>query len=83
VLFLKGTLSIIDIEHNNDLPLCLESHYVYNYDECHYAECRYAGCHYAERRGAITTVHFDFTQPGNTKGGSITVPVTSCLTGLD
>ncbi len=23
------------------------------------------------------------TQPGNTKGGSITVPLTSCLTGLD
>jgi hypothetical protein len=22
-------------------------------------------------------------QPGNTKGGSITVPLTSCLTGLD
>ncbi len=24
-----------------------------------------------------------FVQPGNTKGGSITVPLTSCLTGLD
>jgi hypothetical protein len=24
-----------------------------------------------------------FNKPGNTKGGSITVPLTSCLTGLD
>jgi hypothetical protein len=24
-----------------------------------------------------------FDRPGNTKGGSITVPLTSCLTGLD
>jgi hypothetical protein len=24
-----------------------------------------------------------FVSPGNTKGGSITVPLTSCLTGLD
>ncbi len=24
-----------------------------------------------------------FVQPGNTKGGNITVPLTSCLTGLD
>jgi hypothetical protein len=25
----------------------------------------------------------EFDKPGNTKGGSITVPLTSCLTGLD
>jgi hypothetical protein len=25
----------------------------------------------------------EFASPGNTKGGSITVPLTSCLTGLD
>jgi hypothetical protein len=25
----------------------------------------------------------EFVWPGNTKGGSITVPLTSCLTGLD
>ncbi len=26
---------------------------------------------------------YSLVQPGNTKGGSITVPLTSCLTGLD
>jgi hypothetical protein len=26
---------------------------------------------------------FSILQPGNTKGGSITVPLTSCLTGLE
>ncbi len=38
---------------------------------------------------AFTLAFFEETcskmlpQPGNTKGGSITVPLTSCLTGLD
>jgi hypothetical protein len=35
----------------------------------HYAECSCSECSYAES--------------GNTEGGSITVPLTSCLTGLD
>jgi hypothetical protein len=25
----------------------------------------------------------EYSEPGNTKGGSITVPLTSCLTGLE
>ncbi len=28
-------------------------------------------------------INFAMVKPGNTKGGSITVPLTSCLTGLD
>ncbi len=32
--------------------------------------------HFSKRTVAID-------EPGNTKGGSITVPLTSCLTGLD
>jgi hypothetical protein len=31
----------------------------------------------------IMKVLVSIVQPGNTKGGSITVPMTSCLTGLD
>ncbi len=32
---------------------------------------------------ALRTFQNGLVQPGNTKGGSITVPLTSCLTGLD
>ncbi len=38
------TLSLNDIQHNNALPLCSVSHFIYYYAECHYAECRYADC---------------------------------------
>jgi len=37
-----------DAQHNNALPLCWVSRFVYCYAECHYAECRSAGC-----RGAL------------------------------
>ncbi len=53
------------------------------YAECHYAECRYAECHYAEYRGASRTKPGPSFQPGNTKGGSFTVLLTSHLTGLE
>jgi hypothetical protein len=43
----------------------------------HYVTQHYATQHYAtEQRDSLR-------QAGNTKGGSITVPLTSCLTGLD
>jgi hypothetical protein len=42
--------------------------------QCHYAEYRYDEC----RELLIVML-----KAGNTKGGSITVPLTSCLTGLD
>jgi hypothetical protein len=47
---LCGTLSIIDSQHENALPLALCSvlPFIYNYAECHYTECRYAEC-----RGAL------------------------------
>jgi hypothetical protein len=31
----------------------------------------------------VLQVYLGFVNPGNTKGGSITVPLTSCLTGLE
>jgi len=31
----------------------------------------------------VAPIAFETDRPGNTKGGSITVPLTSCLTGLD
>jgi len=46
-----------DIQHNNGLPLCRVSLFIYDYaefqyaesySECHYAEC-YSECLYAER----------------------------------
>jgi hypothetical protein len=33
--------------------------------------------------GARTVKHYGYVMSGNTKGGSITVQLTSCLTGLD
>jgi hypothetical protein len=42
------TKSINDTRHNNALPLCLQTRFIYDYAECHYAECHYAECHYAE-----------------------------------
>jgi hypothetical protein len=60
-LRLKGyfaTLSIIDTQHNSNLPFCWLSlrrvlHFIYCYTECHYAVCRnvkccYTVCHYSE-----------------------------------
>jgi hypothetical protein len=48
-------LSKSDAQHNNALPLCWVSHFIYCYAECHYAEYRYAECHYAECHGAKLT----------------------------
>ncbi len=39
-------LGIIDTKHNNALPLCRVSCFIY-YSERHYAECYYAVCRYA------------------------------------
>ncbi len=36
-----------------------------------------------DARVAIYDRHMFIVEAGNTKGGSITVPLTSCLTGLD
>ncbi len=33
--------------------------------------------------GGTATGKKDWVRPGNTKGGSITLPLTFCLTGLD
>ncbi len=49
------TLSKSDTQHNNALPLCWVSHFIYCYAECHYAECHSAWCRYAESRGAKLT----------------------------
>jgi len=38
---------------------------------------------YARKMLMKLTIGFWLLKPGNTKGGSITVPLTSCLTGLD
>jgi hypothetical protein len=32
---------------------------------------------------SFSLIHPVYHQPGNTKGGSITAPLTSCLTGLE
>ncbi len=58
----------------------------YRHAKClHYAECRvfycYADCHYTDCRKYISPLGLVIT--GNAKGGSITVPLTSRLTGLD
>jgi hypothetical protein len=36
-----------------------------------------------EGQKLVNVEHFSIFFPGNTKGGSITVPLTSCLTGLE
>jgi hypothetical protein len=46
----------------------LVSRFIYSYAECHYAECR----------GAIKTA-----TGKHTNQGILTVPLTSCLTGLE
>ncbi len=50
---LYETLSTNDTQHNNDLPLCLVSRFIYSYAEYHYTEYRYAECPYDERRYAV------------------------------
>jgi hypothetical protein len=63
----------------------------FRYAECHYAYCRYAECYGAavenDRSGdQLNHLCYESTpsmKAGNTIGGSITVPLTSCLTCLD
>jgi hypothetical protein len=73
---------------------CAECRYAEcRYAECCYAECRHSECRHAECRGAYwiflgsKVVEHSTDNPkvkaGNTKGESITVPLTYCLTGLD
>ncbi len=69
--------------------LMLRVFYIEYKNKVYYADCRYPECYYAECRGA----RFEFNgcfllaraliKAGNTKGGCITVPLTSCLTGLE
>ncbi len=41
-------------------------------------------CIHAQAESAgMLNFHLDTSKPGNTKGGSITVPLTSCFTGLE
>ncbi len=73
--------------------------YAGHYAECHYAECHYAKCCYAVCPILIALlsafmlnvvllnvvkplVNYNVV-PGNTKGGSITVLLYSCWTGLE
>jgi hypothetical protein len=51
-------------------------------DECHSAECHCTQCcgTLEELKGVHETL---MPKAGNTKGGSITLPLTSCLTGLE
>ena len=37
----------------------------------------------AGKNGVAPVGQIELVKPGNTKGGSITVPLTSCLTGLE
>jgi hypothetical protein len=84
------TLSITDTQHNIAL------HHVQCHDadchdadchdaDCHDAESHDAECHYAECCSAKNQLLacYGMLIPGSTKGGSITVPLTSCLTGLE
>ncbi len=80
------------------MSLCWMSYAECHYTECHYAECHCAECHYGsqlifleiltkfwEKNFQKKTSRTDQRDvvPGNTKGGSITVPLTSCLTGFE
>jgi hypothetical protein len=46
-----------------------------------YVDCHYVDCGYSKRCVTILSASLRFT--GNNKGGSITVLMTSCLSGLD
>jgi hypothetical protein len=41
------------------------------------------GCAYVGRDACVGAGGYAYAYPGNTKGGSISVPLTSCLAGLD
>jgi hypothetical protein len=48
-----------------------------------YAECNHVDCHYADWIIIMQVVVLLNVGTGNTKGGSIAVPLASCLTGLE
>jgi hypothetical protein len=53
-------------------------------DTSHFSiPCKHTHTHTHEHSLSLSHTHtHTYTPPGNTKGGSITVPLTSCLTGL-
>jgi hypothetical protein len=67
--------------------LCIASSY--RYAEYHYVECRSTLTTDSSCQSYINLIIekrfflLSNDQPGNTKGGSIPVPLTSCLTGLE
>ncbi len=57
------TLSISDIQHKNDLPLCLVllcwvPHFIYDYAECRCAECCNAECRDAKYIRGLSLKNF-------------------------
>jgi hypothetical protein len=71
-----------DIQHNNKTKVTLSETILSAW--CHYAGHCYAECAILSVMSFIVMLSIQaLLAPRNTKGGSITLPLTSCLTGFE